>query len=116
VSARPRHTTSFDIGLQHERTALAWERTAIATMVSGVLLARYAATSAHVLLALIGLLQVAAGGILLLWSTLHYDSRGHTLRDDAPVAEPVITRLIGLSTLVFIAASLVLAVALTAAG
>ena len=32
----------FDLALQHERTALAWERTAIAAMVAGVVLARSA--------------------------------------------------------------------------
>jgi putative membrane protein len=116
VSPRPRQTTIFDLGLQHERTALAWERTAIATMVSGVLLARYAAESAHVLLAIIGLLQTASGGALLLWASLHYDARGHHLRDSTAVAQPTIARLIGLSTVAFIAASLVLAVILTAAG
>ena len=116
MSPRTRHTTIFDVGLQHERTALAWERTAIATMVSGVLLARYAAASAHVLLAIIGLVQTATGGVLLLWASLHYDTRGHHLRDSTAIAQPNVARMIGLSTVAFIAAALVLAIILTAAG
>ena len=32
-----RPSTVFDAGLQHERTALAWERTAISTMVRPML-------------------------------------------------------------------------------
>jgi hypothetical protein len=51
ISRPDRH---FDEGLQHERTALAWERTAISTMVAGVLLGRYGAEDAHFTIALVG--------------------------------------------------------------
>ena len=37
VGDRP--TSSYDAGLQHERTALAWERTAISAMVAGIVFA-----------------------------------------------------------------------------
>jgi hypothetical protein len=65
VNMRPAQV--FDPMLQHERTALAWERTAIASMVAGTLLARQAATLGRPLGAL-GVLQVAFGAALLVWT------------------------------------------------
>ena len=55
MSGRP--DTVFDRGLQHERTALAWERTAIAAMVAGVLLGRYASEALHPTFAVVGIAQ-----------------------------------------------------------
>ena len=66
----------FDAGLQQERTALAWERTAIASMVSGVLFARYSALELHVAVAAIGILQVVLGAVLL---SLGRNRRPHLL-------------------------------------
>ena len=43
----------FDNMLQHERTALAWERTAISTIVAGAFLTRYV-VSVHRALAVVG--------------------------------------------------------------
>ena len=68
-----RPASVFDPGLQHERTALAWERTAIASMVAGVLMARYAAAAIHVAVAAVGVAQVVFGAVLLVWSARHYD-------------------------------------------
>jgi len=70
----------FDEGLQHERTALAWERTAVATMVAGVVLARFAAVESFWIAAVIGLAQTAFGGVLLVWSGTHYDDLHEPLR------------------------------------
>ena len=70
----------FDAGLQHERTALAWERTAIASMVAGVLLGRYAAESLHPAFAAVGLAQVVFGSVVLLWAATHYEDLHGPLR------------------------------------
>ncbi|MEQ8841826.1 MAG: DUF202 domain-containing protein [Acidimicrobiales bacterium] len=99
-----------DPGLQQERTALAWERTAIAIMVSGVLLARYAAQSSHWSTALIGLAQTMAGGGLLVWAGVHYAELRGPLLEGTAVVHPVATRVIGLGTVAFSAAALGFAV------
>jgi uncharacterized membrane protein YidH (DUF202 family) len=108
----PRPDNHFDMGLQHERTALAWERTAISTMVAGVLLARYGAQDAHFTIALVGILQVAIGGGLLVWTGFHYDDLHGPLREGSSVVHPSAARIIGITTVVFTAFALVLAVLL----
>ncbi|MEO1060475.1 MAG: DUF202 domain-containing protein [Actinomycetota bacterium] len=105
---RPRE--SFDVGLQHERTALAWERTSIATMVAGVIFARYAAEAAHPGLAVIGLLQVAAGASVLVWAGWHYEELHGPLRRGTPVVHPRAARFVGLSTVAFSGLALALVI------
>lgn len=102
----------FDPMTPHERTALAWERTAIATLVAGVLLARYA-TQTHAVLALIGVLQVLAGSWLLIWTGMRYEQLHGPLRRGESPAHPTAARLVGLSTVVFTGAALIVAVAIT---
>ena len=94
---RPART--FDGGLQQERTALAWERTAIATMVAGVVLARFATIEGFDLVAAIGLLQTAFGGGLLVWSGAHYEDLHAPLRAGDAIVHPSAARLVGLVTL-----------------
>ena len=100
----------FDQGLQHERTALAWERTAIASMVAGVLMARYAADARFFAFAFIGIAQVVIGAGLLLWSARHYDDLHGPLRDGQTPIHPTATRTIGLAVVGFAGACLVLSV------
>ncbi len=107
--------TVFDQGLQAERTALAWERTAIASMVAGVLMARYAAQSLNFLFAFLGLAQVVVGAGLLLWSARHYDDLHGPLHAGETPIHPTAARLVGLSTVAFTAAGLALAVAIALA-
>jgi uncharacterized membrane protein YidH (DUF202 family) len=100
----------FDEGLQHERTALAWERTAISAMVGGVLLARYAAQTLHWTFAAFGMVTVVFGGVLLVWAGRHYDDLHGPLRvGDSPV-HPTAARIVGRATIAFSATSLALAV------
>ena len=87
-------------GLQPERTALAWERTAIAMMVAGAVLAKEAARSLHFAFGLIGVAEVVAGGLLLAWAGRH----NQELHDpDAPpqvVPQVGMTRVVGLGAMV----------------
>lgn len=106
---RDRPTERFDVGLQHERTALAWERTAISTMVAGVIFARYAAGAAHPGFAVAGLLQVAAGAAVLVWAGWHYDELHGPLRSGTSVVHPRAARFVGLSTVAFSGVALALA-------
>ncbi|HEY5664880.1 MAG TPA: DUF202 domain-containing protein [Ilumatobacter sp.] len=96
-----RPTVVFDAGLQHERTSLAWERTAIAWMVAGVLLARYAAATAHWVFAFVGMTQVAAGGVILLWAARHYENLHGRLRAGESPVHPIAAMTTGVATILF---------------
>jgi len=112
MAEQERPTQVFDAGLQQERTALAWERTAIASMVAGVLLARYSARELHVAVAAVGILQVVLGALLLIWTGAHYDDLHGPLRSgDSPV-HPSAARIVGLATVCFIGAALIVATAI----
>jgi uncharacterized membrane protein YidH (DUF202 family) len=106
----PRPDGVFDPGLQHERTAMAWERTAISTMVAGTLLARWAAEDAFMIIAVFGVVQVAFGAGLLAWSGTHYDELHGPLRTGQNPSHPLAARVVGLATTAGIGLALVLAV------
>lgn len=95
--------------LQHERTALAWERTAIATMVAGVLFSRQA-TAIHVSLAVMGIAQVVLGGLVLIWAGKHYDDLHAPLRAGQSPVHPGAARVVGLTAIGFTGAALVVTV------
>ena len=103
----------FDTGLQHERTSLAWERTAISMMVAGLVLSRFAATEGFWLLAAGGMGQVVFGSVLLVWSGVHYEELHGTLRRGIDVVHPSATRWVGLATIAGTGAGLVAALAIT---
>lgn len=111
----PRPESSFDTGLQHERTALAWERTAIAMMVSGIVLARFAAVNTSLLVVAAGMVQTAFGAGILVWAGSHYDDLHGPLREGADVVHPQATRLVGLVTVTAIGVGFVLALAVVLA-
>lgn len=105
-----RPPTNFDKGLQHERTALAWERTAISLMVAGVVLGRFAAVEAFWAAAVVGLAIVVIGGGLLVWAGSHYDDLHGILRAGSSVVYPTVVRLIGLTTVTVTATALLLGI------
>jgi len=100
-------------GLQHERTALAWERTAISMMVAGVVLARYGANEVHFSVGLLGIGQTVAGGLLLFWAGRHDDELHSPATPAHAVPQVALTRVIGGSTVAFSAVALVVATALS---
>ncbi|HSL73876.1 MAG TPA: DUF202 domain-containing protein [Ilumatobacteraceae bacterium] len=108
--------TSFDTGLQHERTALAWERTAIAMMVAGVVLSRFGATNDQAVVAMFGLLQTAFGAAILVWAGAHYDDLHGPLREGADVVHPHAARFVGTATVTATGVALVAALVATILG
>jgi uncharacterized membrane protein YidH (DUF202 family) len=110
--ARERVPRSYDEGLPDERTALGWERTAISTMVTGALIARFAATSLHWAFGLFGLMVVAAGGALLVWAGWRYDELRHPIEPAYNPAHPTATRLVGGFSVLVTAMATALAVAI----
>jgi putative membrane protein len=104
-----RPSSTFDVGLQHERTALAWERTAIAAMVAGIVFARFAALEAIWWAAAIGLAQTAFGAALLVWAGVHYEELHGELRAGNDVVHPRATRLVGVTAVAAIGLALVVA-------
>jgi len=100
-------------GLQQERTALAWERTAVSIVGVGLLLTRVASDQFGVLFAAIGLVQVAIGAAMVVWTGWHYaDLHDLTDNGESP-SHPLAARVVGVSTCVFVAVALVVAIAIT---
>lgn len=110
-----RPTEVFDDKLQHERTSLAWERTAIAAIALGLLMTRAGAT-VHPGLGLVGIVQVCSGAALLVWSGRHYEELHGTLRAGQTPAHPEITRLVGIWATIAIGLAIALTVAHLVAG
>jgi uncharacterized membrane protein YidH (DUF202 family) len=105
----PRPDAVFDVGLQHERTSLAWERTAFSLMAAGLLLSRFAATEAMWLLAIGGMAQVTLGALLLVWAGAHYEELHGPLRVGGDVVHPAAVRWVGRATIASTGAALVAA-------
>jgi uncharacterized membrane protein YidH (DUF202 family) len=106
-----RPDTVFDPLFQHERTALAWERTAISGMVVGALMTRVGVTI-HVALGALGLAQVCASAALLVWAGRHYEDLHGVLRSGDSPAHPTGAALVGIgATLTTVLATLLAAVA-----
>ena len=99
----------FDNMFQHERTALAWERTAISTIVAGALLSR-AAVQVHPALALIGIGHLLTGASLLLWTGHHYDQLHGPLRNGESPVHPRSARLVGQSTILLTGSATAIAI------
>lgn len=113
MSALPRRAPELHKpGLQPERTALAWERTAISMMVVGVLLALYAADDAHWFTAFAGLAQTVAGSAVLVWAGFHYRRLHGPIKRGDGVVHPGAAKAVGIATIAVTAVCAMLAVML----
>lgn len=84
----------IDVGLQHERTSLAWDRTALALVVVGALVIR-SGSDLGVLWSLPGYLTVGLGGLLLWQGTRHRRRREAALRAGSSPVRAGLVRLTG---------------------
>lgn len=82
-------------GLQQERTALAWERTAFSVMGVGLVLARFSAFHDQFVLVAAALVLVALGAGLLVWAGIHYEDRLDLVHHGRDVLHPGAARYAG---------------------
>ena len=71
-------------------------------------------TSTNESLAVLGIAQVVLGGVVLIWAGWHYDDLHAPLRRGQSPVHPGAARIVGLTTIVFIGAALIITVATVA--
>ena len=94
MTSRPDHV--FDPSLQHERTALAWERTAVALMFAGGLVFNYAQDTKVAWAEVLGLIVLAGGAVILLWAGKRYEWLHGPLREGRNITNPAMLKTVGL--------------------
>jgi uncharacterized membrane protein YidH (DUF202 family) len=90
----------FDPGLQHERTALAWDRTGLSLLVVGALTLRSGGPPYDDLLHAAGYAAMALGAWLLWVGGRRYRRREGDLRRGASPVQPQLVRLTGIVAVV----------------
>ncbi len=91
----------FDPGLQQERTALAWDRTAVAILVAASVMLRDAIVNGLVAFIGVAAAFIAVGAAVLVVAYLRYGALHVILRRAGTVAEPILVRVVGTATVVF---------------
>lgn len=97
----------FDEGLQQERTALAWDRTALAMIVSGLVYARAVGAPYVRPAQLPVVVALLVGSAMLVLGARRYTDLHATLRADRPVERVPYVRAVWLATVVVGVASTV---------
>lgn len=99
----------YDPGLQNERTALAWTRTALALLAASAIVARLALDriGAAAMAVVLGMIPLALWGLAV--SARRYRTAQRALHDESalpdarlPVAMTLLTVLIGLAELLYV--------------
>ena len=96
-----------DLGLQQERTALAWDRTALALLVVGALTVRAGGPSFDLLRNAPGFLTVLVGAGLLWAGGRHYRRRATDLRAGGSPVRPRLVVVTGVTTVAISVVALV---------
>ncbi len=107
-AARRRHEPFLDAGLQAERTAMAWQRTALGVGAVGALLVHY--TGGLSVKAVPGLLGLAAALVMLLAAEHRYVVTVRRVRAGHPTTSPALVRAVTVTVLLLAAAALLLVV------
>jgi uncharacterized membrane protein YidH (DUF202 family) len=98
----------LDVGLQHERTALAWDRTGLSLLVVGALTLRSGGPPFDDLLHAPGYLALVVGASLLWAGGRRYRRREADLRRGASPVQPHLVLLTGISAVAVSIAALLL--------
>ncbi len=108
LGTQPRTEPSHDVGLQAERTAMAWERTALG--VGGVSAMMLHGTTSNLLTALPGMLGLGVALGLLVMAQLRYEHTVRRIGDGlTPAAAPlVLTLAVTVATLAVLSIGLIL--------
>ena len=96
----------FDRGLQHERTALAWDRTGLSLLVVGALLLRSGGPPYGDLVHAPGYFGLSVGAILLWAGGRRYRRREATLRQGASPVRPGLVVLATVAALMMAVAAI----------
>lgn len=104
------HDGPVDPGLQHERTALAWDRTGLSLMVVGALMLRAGQPPYDDLRHLPGWLTIAFGAVLLAWAARGYAVREASLRRGGPIVHRRLVPVVGWAAVAVSVASVAIVV------
>jgi uncharacterized membrane protein YidH (DUF202 family) len=101
----------FDRGLQHERTALSWDRTGLSLLVVGSLLLRSGGPPYGDLVHAPGYFGLVVGAVLLWAGGWRYRRREVILRESGSAVQPGLVVLTAVAALVMATASLLVILA-----
>lgn len=107
TSEQPRWT-QVDPGVQQERTALAWERTAISAIVVSTLVIRVAAANDRWPFIVLGATFLAGSAAVLLWASSHYHDLHEPIANDHDIVQPRAARYVGIGTILLTSTALVI--------
>jgi uncharacterized membrane protein YidH (DUF202 family) len=107
-SGPPPSDRVLDVGLQHERTALAWDRTGLSLLVVGALTLRSGGPPYDDLLHVPGYAAMLVGAGLLWAGGRRYRRREDDLRRGGSPVQPHLVRLTGIVAMVVSVTALVL--------
>lgn len=96
-----------DEGFQHERTSLAWERTAFTLLINGALLGRYGANDGMWVFAAIGIAIAMIGAGIVIWTGYNYQTFHEVLESGHSPVHPRATSWLGFVTTLTASAALV---------
>ena len=101
----------FDRGLQHERTALAWDRTGLAFLLVAVLTLRSGGPPFDDLRHTPGYVAMVVGGVLLWTAGRRYRRREIDLREGRSMVQPGLVVVTGVTALLLSLTALLLVLA-----
>jgi putative membrane protein len=97
-------------GFANERTYLAWNRTALAMIAGGLVVAQFLKTGVAGLQLIVALPLIAFGAVLSLWSYRNWQRNREAMRRGDPIPASALPRALLYGVILFAASAAVLAV------